>query len=419
MNLSGRTECPRIMCPPDTFPVPAHIILQSYDFETRSREKYGTVTRPVRRTMKNLYLILIVILLIQTPVVFLYIIDNYPSLFQNTWPSRFMFSSSEEHSYEANSLNVGAHASSYALPKPVHGQMKITVTDSADKFKPLSSSIINEIKTFVLFVGISRSGHSIVAAILDSHPHIVVSNELDVFSRINNHSSKASLFNLIWEKSYRKANLGGLKRSKKGYSLSVGGSWQGAYQSYINVIGDKHGGRIAKEFVGNPELFQSHLNKLRSLINMPIKVIHVIRNPYDNIATIALYRHFDQSRINISATRKSNKTINIKAVILEKAISYYFKLFQASELMRHQFNLDIMDVHGKDLITNPMVIVNKMCDFLRVSCSNNYLNTVGRKIFSSESKTRYKVAWTDEQLSEIRENILKYNTLKRYSDFDS
>ena len=270
-----------------------------------------------------------------------------------------------------------------------------------------------------MFVGISRSGHSIVAAILDSHPHIVVSNELDVFSRIGNDSSEFCLLNLIWEKSYRMANLGGLKRSKKGYSLSVDGSWQGSYQSYINVIGDKHGGRIAKEFMGNPELFQSHLNKLRSLINMPIKVIHVIRNPYDNIATIALYSHFDQRRINISTTRKSNKTISIKAVILDRTISCYFKLFQASESMRHQFNLDVMDVHGKDLITNPMVIVDKMCDFLRVSCSNNYLNTVGRKIFSSESKTRYKVAWTDEQLLEIRENIQKYSALRRYSDFDS
>ena len=385
---------------------------------------------------KKVLYILIVILL----VVFLYNTDNYPRLFQSTRPPSFTSTSSPrseiEQADEAKPHHIRAQDSSseaLSMPQargPRRGQMEILwgkvddcpeqVTDSnAHNFEPLPPSVINKIKTFVLFVGISRSGHSIVAAILDSHPHIVVSNELDVFSRIGNDSSEFCLLNLIWEKSYRMANLGGLKRSKKGYSLSVGGSWQGSYQSYINVIGDKHGGKIAKEFMGNPELFQSHLNKLRSLIKMPIKVIHVIRNPYDNIATIALYRHFDQSRINISATRKSNKTISIKAVILEKAISYYFKLFQVSESMRHQFNLDIMDVHGKDLITNPTVIVNKMCDFLRVSCSNNYLNTVGRKIFSSESKTRYKVAWTDEQLSEIRENILKYNTLRRYSDFDS
>ena len=377
--------------------------------------------------MKALYVILIVITLIQTPVVFLYITDNYPALFQSTWSSRFMYarSQTEEH---VKSHNVKTHDSSRALSKQALVQMKAPerrasnrseeVANNTNNCKPLPRSVTSKIKTFVLFVGIARSGHSIVAAILDSHPHIVVSNELDVFSSID-HSSKASLFYLIWKKSCKIAGRGGLERIAKGYSLSVDGSWQGAYQSYINVIGDKHGGRIAKEFLGNPELFQSHLNKLRSLIKMPIKVIHVIRNPYDNIATIALYRHFDQSRKNISTTKNSNKTINISSLIMDRAISNYFKLFQASELMRQQFNLDIMDVHGKDLITNPTVIVNKMCDFLRVSCSNNYLNTVGRKIFSSESKTRYKVAWTDEQLSEIRENILKYDTLRRYSDFDS
>ena len=376
--------------------------------------------------MKNLYVILIAILLIQTPIVFLYIVNNYPSLFQSTWPSKSMFSRSEVHSYEAKSLDAGGrHDLSKALSKRAHGQMKSVErraanrNDKMDKFEPLPRPVIYMIKTFVLFVGISRSGHSIVGAILDSHPHIVVSNELDVLNRIDNHSSKASLFNLIWEKSYRKASRGLLEHSSKGYSLSVDGSWQGAYQSYINIIGDKHGGKVAKEFAGNPELFQSHLDKLRSLINIPIKVIHVIRNPYDNIATIALYRHFDQNRINISATRKSNKAINIKPVIMDRSIDNFFRLFQASELIRQQFNLDIMDVHGKDLIANPMVIINKMCDFLRVSCSSNYLNAVSRKIFTSESKTRYKVAWTAEKLAEIKENILKYDRLRRYSEFDS
>ena len=377
--------------------------------------------------MKVLYVILIIITLIQMPVVFLCIVDNYPRLFQSTWSSTLMFSRSLTEE-DFKSSNFRAQDSSRALSKQAHGQTKSSerratsrsevVTDSTNNFKPLSRSVISKIKTFVLFVGISRSGHSIVAAILDSHPHIVVSNELDAFSKINQ-SSKASLFNLIWKKSYRAASVGKLERSGKGYSLSVDGSWQGAYQSYITVIGDKHGGKIAKEFLETPELFQSHLSKLRSLVNMPIKVIHVIRNPYDNIATIALYRHFDQRRVNISTTKTSNETINIKPVVMEKATYYYFNLFQASELMRQQLNLDVMDVHGKDLITNPMVIVNRMCDFLRVSCSSTYLNSVGRKIFSSESKTRYKVVWTNEQLSEIKENILKYNTLRRYSDFDS
>ena len=42
-------------------------------------------------------------------------------------------------------------------------------------FQPLPLSVINRVKIYVFFVGVARSGHSIVGAILDSHPHIVIS----------------------------------------------------------------------------------------------------------------------------------------------------------------------------------------------------------------------------------------------------
>ena len=46
-------------------------------------------------------------------------------------------------------------------------------------------SVINDVKAFVFFIGIGRSGHSIIANILDSHPHMVVSNELNLFKMLN------------------------------------------------------------------------------------------------------------------------------------------------------------------------------------------------------------------------------------------
>ena len=45
-------------------------------------------------------------------------------------------------------------------------------------------SVINGVKAFVFFIGKGRSGDSIIASILDtvdSHPHMVVSNELNLF----------------------------------------------------------------------------------------------------------------------------------------------------------------------------------------------------------------------------------------------
>ena len=49
-----------------------------------------------------------------------------------------------------------------------------------------------------------------------------------------------------------------------------------------------------------------------------------------------------------------------------------------------------MAVHGKDLIEDPKATILSMCNFLGVSCSDDYLETCDSKIFKTESKTRYK-----------------------------
>ena len=226
------------------------------------------------------------------------------------------------------------------------------------------------------------------------------------------------MFNDIWNASYTKARSS-LQSSSKGYSLTVDGLYQGAYQTYIDVIGDKKGGETTRTFLANNELFQNRLDKLRALVNLPIKVIHVIRNPYDNIATLAIYRHFHHEHTKVATTKNSNKTISINPALLNYSINYYFNLFHGAEVMRQKFNLDTMDVHGKDLIANRKVTISIICGFLQVPCSDDYLDIVSRKIYSSESKTHYNVIWTDEQIAKVKENILKYDSLSQYLNFNS
>ena len=372
--------------------------------------------------MKTLYLILIgfMITLIEIPILCVYY--SYPSVFQGIVSSNF---GQEEHAYLSTKATTnfqdGASNSHLKVVTAPMGapSKKGRIKHPLPMPKLLPPPVIEGIKTFVFFVGIPRSGHSIVAALLDSHPHIVISNELDIFNEVNlSDSSKSSLFNDIWKTSYRMARSS-LRGSGKGYSLAIDGLYQGAYQSYIDVIGDKKGGKTTSAFLTNKELFQGHLNKLRNLVNLPLKVFHVIRNPYDNIATLAIYEHFHRRRADVAMTKKSNKTINIDPEMMDNSTHYYFDLYRGSEMMRQQFNLDTMDVHGKDLIANPKVMINKMCNFLQVPCSDEYLDIVSRKMFSSESKTRYNVKWTDEQIAKVKENILKFDSLKQYLNFDS
>lgn len=293
------------------------------------------------------------------------------------------------------------------------------------KFQPLPPSVIDGIRTFLFFIGVARSGHSIVAALLDSHPHVVISNELDIFNRVLNDwkLNRSSLFNKIWYASHNDVITSdasiNLHSSSKGYSLAIEGLYQGTYKSHIDVIGDKKGGYVIRAFLANPKLFERRLNRLHDLTNLPIKVLHVIRNPYDNIATITMYRHFKFELSKVAKMKNSNKTLNASYELVDTVIDYYFRLYQASEVIKRQYNLDVMDVHGIDLITNPKATISEMCEFIRVTCSQDYLNIVSRKMFGSESKTRYKLTWTNVQISKIKKNILKFSSLRRYLNFNS
>lgn len=50
------------------------------------------------------------------------------------------------------------------------------------------------------------------------------------------------------------------------------------------VIGDKKGGRTTRLLASNNNL----LGNMSKTVNLPIKIIHVVRNPFDNIATMVL-----------------------------------------------------------------------------------------------------------------------------------
>ena len=282
--------------------------------------------------------------------------------------------------------------------------------------RKLSPSVIDHVKTFVFFIGHGRSGHSIVGSIMDSHPNMVIASEVDVFARLSDGSlvpTKAEIFNALWVNS-KETIINGL-RSKyakgKGYDLYVDGLYEGRYVDHIDVIGDKKGGITTQMLATEPDKWSQVYNILKSL-NVSIKVILVIRNPYDNIATGAFYG-FNPN--NIANIKQSNNTYNIDPAIIQRNIVRYFLYHQAIINAKKKYNLDIIEIHTKDLISDPRGTLLNLCNSLGVTCSDNYLKICSSKIFKTESRTRHLVKWTDEQLVTIQQNIEKYRCLKGYN----
>ena len=287
-------------------------------------------------------------------------------------------------------------------------------TETPDK---LPQSVIDRIKTFVFFVGHARSGHSIVGSLMDGHPHMVISHEYDLFNKLANGTiapNKADIFNALWGNT-KQTIINGLRAKStnyKGYTLFVDGLYQGKYVDHIDVIGDKKGGTTADLLAFCHRSWLKSFIILKSL-NFPMKVVHVIRNPYDNIATIVLYLAIGEDEFG--KFKQSNKSIKVQSDIVEIQIEKYFASYKAIVDATYVYNLDVIQIHGKDFISDPKETLLKICSGLGVTCYDNYLEICNKKIYKSESRTRHLLQWTDEQLEMIQQNIDKYNSLKDYT----
>ena len=282
------------------------------------------------------------------------------------------------------------------------------------KFEPLSNNVINGVERFVFFVGYARSGHSIIASMLDAHPNIVIAHEYALFNRWSEqpeqyNNKKDTLFNILYNSSHYSAEVGlrqGVSR-KKGYSLEIPGWYQGQYDGHINVIGDKAGGMTAQVYRRNKNDFSSIYHQLESTTQLPIHAIHVLRNPFDNIATMILYNEHVKKLIN-GNFKYNNSTV------LYKQIKAYFSQVESVVGMIAEVGLNTITIHHTDYITSPRDTMVRLCNFLSIECSESYLQVVAERTYSTESHSRNLIVWTPQHIQEVENNIAKYPILKRY-----
>jgi len=174
----------------------------------------------------------------------------------------------------------------------------------------------------------------------------------------------------------------------------------------LQVIGDKQGGTITQDIAFYPSL----LDSFKQEINIPIKVIHVTRNPYDNIRTILQKNKSMIQRI----TQRLKSKENIKS--LDAAITAYFFLCKSVAEMKPSIEPNNwLDVRHEDLIENPQSVLKKICDFLEVESPEDYLKDCASIIFESPNKSRYKVNWDDQQIQRVQNGISCFDFLQGYS----
>jgi len=174
--------------------------------------------------------------------------------------------------------------------------------------------------------------------------------------------------------------------------------WQGKYKT-IKHIGDKLAGQTTMMLLTDPEL----LDKLEQKISVPIKIIHVIRNPYDTITTIAK-----------RAFEKSGSKGELNTDFLASFIDKYFVRAAVVKKLKDAGEFEILDLYHEDIIENRGSALTRLVDFLEVEITDNYITRCSESIYKKPHKSRLEFDWSDDLKIKVRENLAKYSFMEHY-----
>lgn len=235
---------------------------------------------------------------------------------------------------------------------------------------------------FIMFCGYPRSGHTLVAAIINAHPNMICSNQLNILNTIDERS-KESLLQEI-----RASRNSGWKETTMITSSA---------KNDIMAIGDKTGHRTITTLIEKP----GKLNALKSVVDMPIKWVHVVRNPFDNLATWARLNH---------RNRKVKKDIKDE---LDEVIEKYFDLNRKIDEL-HFSEKEIMVLYHEDVVDLLGYVLEDICKYFEVPFNDQWRENCGRVVWKKPRITRRDIEWRDYQIDKVNEIIDLYPWLIGY-----
>lgn len=256
-------------------------------------------------------------------------------------------------------------------------------------------SLLASVATYCLFLGHARSGHSILGALLDAHPQMAISDELDAIAYVKAGFSRDQLLWLSVKVARDQATRLRQKRGRAGkiYSYSVPDQWQGR-SNVLKVVGDSNAGGTTRALAEERDL----LARLEVLMTgLQVRFIHVARNPYDNIGTMML---------------RSGRPF-------ESAFQRYFENWQLIETLTERIGQEhIHALRHEQLVSAPRETIAAICEFLGVDASAAYLDACAGVLFDSPARSRDSVDWSAEQRARIDTRINEFEGLRGYS-FDT
>ena len=102
-------------------------------------------------------------------------------------------------------------------------------------------------------------------------------------------------------------------------------------------------------------------------------------------------------------------------VQLDNQIESYFKMAASNQRVRERYGAAVLDIPGHETVLRPKETLQRLCNHLGVTCSEDYFEKCSKILYGAPSFTRETVVWTEEQKERVTKMIKKYPFMKEYS----
>jgi len=101
--------------------------------------------------------------------------------------------------------------------------------------------------------------------------------------------------------------------------------------------------------------------------------------------------------------------------ILHEKIGLYFYWARGSNNAREAFPGQVIDIPSIEIVRHPADTLRKICAFLEITCSEEYIQDCAATVDPVPSITRDFVEWSREHKDRVYEQMKEFPFLKGYS----
>lgn len=106
--------------------------------------------------------------------------------------------------------------------------------------------------------------------------------------------------------------------------------------------------------------------------------------------------------------------LNLSKPLLERRVQYYFQMASLNNKILRRLGKIALTVKSEAVIKNPRKQLLRICRFLNVSCSEDYLKDCASIVYAKPSESRHTINWDNDVKNQVLEGIKRIPFLQDY-----